>query len=64
MPVGEVLASPFCAVPRHGQIAFGRVDERMELLGLLSDEDGSFERIQFSLAALRRPVPEGTTASS
>ena len=60
VPVGEVLASPFARCRDMAEIAFGRVEVHMELLGLLSEEDGQSERGQFSMALLRRSVPQGT----
>jgi len=56
LPVGEVLASPFARCRDMAEIAFGRVEERMELVGLLSDRDGHAERISY----LRRKLSEPT----
>ncbi|MEM1389327.1 MAG: histidine phosphatase family protein [Pseudomonadota bacterium] len=47
LPVGDVLASPFARCRDMAEIAFGRVEERMELLGLLSDAEGRAERVAF-----------------
>ena len=47
IPVGEVLASPFARCRDMAEIAFGRVEERMELVGLLSDQDGRNDRIAY-----------------
>ncbi|MEM9105380.1 MAG: histidine phosphatase family protein [Pseudomonadota bacterium] len=47
IPVGEVLASPFARCRDMAEIAFGRVEERMELVGLLSDDGGREERIAY-----------------
>lgn len=58
LPVGEVLASPFARCRDMAEIAFGRVEERRELLGLLSEESGRQQRIDYSLALLRQPVSE------
>lgn len=46
-PVGEVLASPFARCRDMAEIAFGRVEERHELMGLLSDAEGRPERIAY-----------------
>ncbi len=47
IPVGEVLASPFARCRDMAEIAFGRVEERMELLGLLSHDQGRDDRIAY-----------------
>lgn len=47
LPVGEVLASPFARCRDMAEIAFGRVEERMELVGLLSDASGRPARVQY-----------------
>ena len=47
LPVGEVLASPFARCRDMAELAFGRVEERAELLGLLSDADGREERVRY-----------------
>jgi phosphohistidine phosphatase SixA len=60
LPVGEVLASPFARCRDFAEIAFGKVEEKMELIGLLSDEDRQAERIEYSLGLLSRPVDSGT----
>jgi phosphohistidine phosphatase SixA len=60
LPVGEVLASPFARCRDMAEIAFGRVEERRELIGLLSDEEGREQRIAYSVALLGRPVGGGT----
>lgn len=54
IPVGEVLASPFARCRDMAEIAFGRVEERMELVGLLSDADGREARVDY----LQRKVTE------
>jgi len=54
--VDEVLASPFARCRDMAEIAFGRVEERRELLGLLSQDAGTQQRIAYSLELLRRPV--------
>ena len=57
-PVGDVMASPFARCRDMAEIAFGRVDERMELLGLLSDADGRPARIAFLQEQLSTPTAE------
>lgn len=47
IPVGEVLASPFARCRDMAEIAFGRVEERMELIGLLSDSAGRPARVRY-----------------
>ena len=47
IPVGDVLASPFARCRDMAEIAFGRVEERFELLGLLSDDEGRAERAAY-----------------
>jgi len=47
IPVGDVIASPFARCRDMAEIAFGRVEERMELLGLLSDQNGRNTRIAY-----------------
>lgn len=59
LPVGEVLASPFARCRDMAEIAFGRVEERTELLGLLSEDKDQSKRIEFSRSLLRRTVPAG-----
>lgn len=58
IPVGEVLASPFARCRDMAEIAFGRVEERMELVGLLSDQERREERINY----LKRKVTESPEA--
>lgn len=59
-PVGDVMASPFARCRDMAEIAFGRVEERFELLGLLSDREGRPERIEFLKNQLSSPtVGEG-----
>ena len=60
IPVGEVLASPFARCRDMAEIAFGRVEERIELLGLLSDADGHAERVAF-LKRMVTTVPSAGT---
>lgn len=47
LPIGEVVASPFARCRDMAEIAFGRVEERFELLGLLSDAEGHAERVAY-----------------
>ncbi|MEO1191890.1 MAG: histidine phosphatase family protein [Pseudomonadota bacterium] len=54
LPVGEVLASPFARCRDMAEIAFGRVEERMELIGLLSDSAGRAARTQYLEAQVAR----------
>ena len=54
--VDEVLASPFARCHDFAQIAFGRVQDDRQLLGLLSQDSGRQQRIDHSLALLRRAV--------
>ena len=55
IPVGDVLASPFARCRDMAEIAFGRVEERMELLGLLSDASGRLARIEYLRDQLTTP---------
>ncbi len=55
-PVADVMASPFARCRDMAEIAFGRVDERFELLGLLSDSDGRPARINFLKNQLSSPT--------
>ncbi len=57
---GEVLASPFARCHDFAQIAFGRVVDDRQLLGLLSQDSERRQRIEHSLALLRRSVPAGS----
>ena len=59
IPVGEVLASPFARCRDMAEIAFGRVEERMELLGLLSDDVGRAGRVAFLRDRLSTPPRPG-----
>ncbi|MCV3273474.1 histidine phosphatase family protein [Roseobacter sinensis] len=59
IPVGEVMASPFARCRDMAEIAFGRVSERAELLGLLSDDAGHPARIAFLQEQLSAPSPDG-----
>jgi phosphohistidine phosphatase SixA len=58
-PVGEVIASPFARCRDMAEIAFGRVEERMELLGLLSDSDGVADRVDYLRGKLSKPPTGG-----
>lgn len=60
IPVGEVLASPFARCRDMAEIAFGRVDERMELIGLLSDDEGRSSRVAFLRGVMSDPPMDGT----
>lgn len=60
IPVGEVLASPFARCRDMAEIAFGRVEERMELLGLLSDSAGRPDRIRYLREKMTTPPATGT----
>ncbi|MFP7673942.1 histidine phosphatase family protein [Marivita sp. S0852] len=60
IPVGDVLASPFARCRDMAEIAFGRVEERMELLGLLSDEDGREARVAYLRDRMSTPPDDGT----
>ncbi|MEO0916517.1 MAG: histidine phosphatase family protein [Pseudomonadota bacterium] len=60
LPVGEVIASPFARCRDFAEIAFGRVEERSELLGLLSDSQGRADRVAF----LRNKLAEPTTGGN
>ncbi|MDJ0821234.1 MAG: histidine phosphatase family protein [Paracoccaceae bacterium] len=57
--VGEVIASPFARCRDMAEIAFGRVDERMELLGLLSDRQGRADRVAYLRSKLSEPTTGG-----
>lgn len=58
-PVGEVLASPMVRCRDMAEIAFGRVDERPELIGLLSTDSGRAQRIAYSMQLLGTPARGG-----
>ncbi|MEO1679603.1 MAG: histidine phosphatase family protein [Pseudomonadota bacterium] len=60
IPVGEVLASPFARCRDMAEIAFGRVEERMELLGLLSDAEGRAARVAYLRDQLTTEPEAGT----
>lgn len=60
IPVGEVLASPFYRCRDMAEIAFGRVDEDILLIGLLSDSEGRPARIQYLTEKVTMPPKEGT----
>ncbi|MEM8850925.1 MAG: histidine phosphatase family protein [Pseudomonadota bacterium] len=59
LPVGEVLASPFARCRDMAELAFGRVETRPELLGLLSDADGRAARIAYLRDQLAAVPPVG-----
>ena len=56
LPIGEVIASPFARCRDMAEIAFGRVDERFELLGLLSDAKGRAERVAYLRDRMSTPT--------
>lgn len=60
IPVGEVWASPFARCADHARLSFGRAQEDMRLIGLLSDEDGRDERTAFLRSLIVTPPEEGT----
>ncbi len=55
-PVGDVIASPFARCRDMAEISFGRVEERFELLGLLSDAEGRPARVAFLQQQISRPT--------
>lgn len=57
--IGEVLSSPFARCSEMAQIAFGRTEHKMELLGILSDSSGREARINYSQALVNQSVPAG-----
>ena len=59
LPVGEVIASPFARCRDMAEIAFGRVEERMELLGLLSDDAGREGRVAYLRERMTTPPARG-----
>lgn len=60
IPVGEVIASPFARCRDMAEIAFGRVEERRELLGLLSDRNGRPARVAYLRDKVSTPPADGT----
>jgi phosphohistidine phosphatase SixA len=60
IPVGAVLASPFARCRDMAEIAFGRVEERIELLGLLSDNQGRSARVAYLRDRLKSQPRSGT----
>jgi broad specificity phosphatase PhoE len=60
VPVGEVLASPFARCADHARLSFGRAQEDMRLIGLLSEDDGRAERVAFLRALVTEPPEAGT----
>ncbi len=56
LPVGDVLASPFARCRDMAEIAFGRVEERLELLGLLSDSAGREDRVAYLRQQVSTPT--------
>lgn len=59
IPVGRVLASPFERTKDTARLAFGRVEARSELLGLLSDDAGARKRAAFLRRMLNTPPAPG-----
>lgn len=59
IPLGEILASPFARCADMARIAFDRVEERMELLGLLSDVNGRAERVAYLQDKVLTPPAPG-----
>lgn len=59
IPIAEVYASPFARCRDMAFIAFGRVEEKMELLGLLSDDEGRNSRMAYLQEQISRPVARG-----
>ncbi|MEM7296176.1 MAG: histidine phosphatase family protein [Pseudomonadota bacterium] len=55
-PVGEVIASPFARCRDMAEIAFGRAEERTELLGLLSASEGRDVRVHYLRQKLSAPT--------
>lgn len=60
IPVGQVLASPFARCRDMAEIAFGRVEVTMDLLGLLSDDQGRARRMDYLRDKLVNPPASGT----
>lgn len=58
-PVGEVIASPMARCRDMAEIAFGRVHESSDLLGLLFEGGSRQRRIEQSLQLLRRSASGG-----
>lgn len=57
--LGEILASPFARCSEMAEIAFGRVENRMELVGLLSDAAGREDRVAYLQHKLSEPPQPG-----
>ena len=57
--MGDVIASPFARCRDMAEIAFGRVEERFELLGLLSDAEGRPSRVAFLQEQMSTPPTTG-----
>ena len=60
IPVGDILASPFARTSDMAMLAFGRVEEQMALIGLLSDDGGQPERVAHLTTLLSTPPATGT----
>lgn len=59
IPVTEVYASPFARCHDMAEIAFGGVEVKKELLGLLSDDDGVEIRRNYLRQQLSSPLNNG-----
>ena len=57
--VGEVLSSPFARCHDMAVIAFGKTQDKMELLGILSESSGRDERAEYSIKLVSQAVPAG-----
>ena len=58
-PVGQVLSSPFARCHDMAMIAFGKTEDDPLLLGLLSDDQGTAERRDYSRFLVARPTSGG-----
>ena len=59
IPVTEVYASPFARCRDMAEIAFGFVTEKMELLGLLSEDEGANTRRDYLSEQISSTVENG-----
>ena len=57
--VGEVLSSPFARCHDMAVIAFGKTQDKMELLGILSESSGRDARAEYSIKLVNQAVPLG-----
>ncbi len=55
--VGEVLSSPFARCHDMAMIAFGRTEDKMDLLGLLSKGEERAQRVAYSHTLVAQAVP-------